>query len=77
MKRLLSETGAGTCFEPWTATALAETLDRVLSQGELNAQARAGQKAFEDTYHWEADAGRMIAFLDRIVGEHLERSARK
>jgi glycosyltransferase involved in cell wall biosynthesis len=70
MKRLLSETGAGTCFEPWTAAALVETLDRVLSKGELSGYARAGRRAFEETYHWEVDAGRMIAFLDRIVRDH-------
>jgi glycosyltransferase involved in cell wall biosynthesis len=70
MKRLLSQTGAGICFEPWTAAALAETLDRVVSQGDLTAFSRAGRQAFEETYHWEADAAQMIEFLRRIVREH-------
>ncbi len=65
MKRLLAETNAGLFFAPWTAEALAETMKSALTR-DLTSYSEHGMKAFNERYHWEADAINLLAFVQSI-----------
>jgi len=72
MKRILAESGAGVTFEPWTAPALAGKMKELLraDQNTIDRMSAGGQKACAEVYHWEEDADRMIAALNRVLSEH-------
>lgn len=65
MKRLLEDTKAGLCFEPWTADALAGTMKLALTL-DLTSYSECGMKAFNERYYWEADVINLLAFVHSI-----------
>jgi glycosyltransferase involved in cell wall biosynthesis len=65
MKRLITNTGAGLYFEPWTAGALAKTMLAALNQ-DLRICSERGMSAFRETFHWETDAINLLSFLSAI-----------
>ena len=65
MTRLIKRTGAGLCFAPWSALALAESLRNIL-KSDLQHLSKAGVEAFTTEYHWENDFNRMSEFVDRL-----------
>jgi glycosyltransferase involved in cell wall biosynthesis len=66
MKRLVTDTGAGLFFEPWTSEALAATMKEAL-QRDLTPLAENGMKAFRERFNWEADVTNLLAFVDTIL----------
>jgi glycosyltransferase involved in cell wall biosynthesis len=66
MKRLIAETGAGMCFQPWTSTALATAMSAALKQ-DLTPYSERGIKAFREKFNWEADMVQLRDFVDAIV----------
>ena len=64
--RIVSETGAGRVYTDTDVEGLAGEIIALASAETRRAHGAAGRHAVVERYHWEVDAGRMLADVELL-----------
>jgi glycosyltransferase involved in cell wall biosynthesis len=75
--RIVASTEAGVTFEDRNAADLATKIEQLLPPDVRRRMADRGRDAIRAAYHWEQDADRMLALLERVAARATGASGRR
>lgn len=68
-QRLMETMRCGVSYEGGNPEAVVAAIAQII-EADYGELARRGRLAVQDTFHWELDVARMVAFLERTVAAH-------